>query len=361
MAFVELRNISAGYERNSPVLQHFDLAIEQGELVSILGPSGCGKTTTLRTIAGFIEPEQGQVHLAGRDVTKLPPNKRNIGLVFQSYALFPHLSVHQNVAFGLKMRGVPKAEIDERVARALATVDLSGLGGRLPAQLSGGQRQRVALSRAIVIEPDLLLLDEPLSNLDAKLRIGMRAELANLQRKLGITMVYVTHDQVEALSLSDRVVVMNKGAIEQSDPPEEIYLKPRTAFVARFLGCENEFSARYEGAAGSAGTAGRPAVSLHAAGVQLIAMPHALPQLSEGSEVACYARPEELAIAEAAGANSVAGEVVFRSFQGSSTLVTVHTQLGQLQVVADRKLHHKVGDRLYVHLPPESLVLAHKE
>ena len=239
MAFVELNYITAGYAPGRPVLRNFDLSVERGELLSLLGPSGCGKTTTLRTIAGFVLAQQGQVVVNGVNYTRLPPNKRNIGLVFQNYALFPHLSVFENVAYGLKRRHVARTDIGRRVTEALAMVSLTGYEDRLPAQLSGGQRQRVALARAVVIEPELLLLDEPLSNLDAKLRDEMRAELARLQNRLGITMIYVTHDQVEALSLSSRIVIMNQGMIEQSDPPDVVYERPATAFVARFMGYDN--------------------------------------------------------------------------------------------------------------------------
>jgi putative spermidine/putrescine transport system ATP-binding protein len=365
MAFVELQNITAGYERDNPVLQGFYLSVDRGELVSLLGPSGCGKTTTLRTIAGFIEPDGGSLRIGDKDVTRVPPNKRNIGLVFQSYALFPHLSVFENVAFGLKMRGVAKAEIGERVQRALDLVDLGGYEKRLPAQLSGGQRQRVALSRAIVIEPDLLLLDEPLSNLDAKLRVGMREELSRLQRQLGITMVYVTHDQVEALSLSDRVVVMNRGRIEQIAPPEELYTTPATAFVAQFMGCDNSFPASYESPVESgeaeeskASAAGPRRIWLRAGGTPLLVLPHRMPDVAPGEELRCYGRPEEFAIFAEDGDNRIPGKVVFRSFQGANTLITVETEVGELQVVSDRRLRREPGEQVYVQVPSESLVLA---
>ena len=239
MAFIELNGIDAGYEKGKPILKNFNLSVEQGELVSLLGPSGCGKTTTLRTIAGFIMAEQGAVTIGGKDYTNVPPNKRNIGLVFQNYALFPHLTVFDNVAYGLRRRKVEKPEIAKRVAEVLKLVSLKGFESRFPAQLSGGQRQRVALARSIVIQPELLLLDEPLSNLDAKLRDEMRAELSRLQHQLGITMIYVTHDQIEAMSLSSRIIVMNEGLIEQTGTPEQIYESPATPFVARFVGFDN--------------------------------------------------------------------------------------------------------------------------
>ena len=217
------------------------LAVPQGQLVSLLGPSGCGKTTTMRAIAGLLAPAAGRIELAGQDITHLPAHKRDIGLVFQSYALFPHLSLFDNVAFGLRLRKMDAAELTRRTLEALTSVGLADYADRLPAQLSGGQQQRVALARALVIRPRLLLLDEPLSNLDARLRVEMRAELRRLQRESGITMLYVTHDQDEALSLSDRIVVMRDGRIEQDDTPAALYNRPATSFVATFMGFENLF------------------------------------------------------------------------------------------------------------------------
>jgi putative spermidine/putrescine transport system ATP-binding protein len=212
------------------------LKIDDGEFVVLLGPSGCGKTTTLRMVAGFIEPSAGHVRLGGTDVTQLPPWKRNAGMVFQSYALFPHLTVAQNIAFGLEMRKLPRAEVDQRVEEALALVRLAGFGARLPRQLSGGQQQRVALARALAIRPDVLLLDEPLSNLDAKLRQEVRVEIRELQRKLGLTTVMVTHDQEEALTMADRLVVMNEGSIHQVGTQRDLYERPADRFVAGFVG-----------------------------------------------------------------------------------------------------------------------------
>jgi len=218
------------------VIKGLDLDVNSGEFLVLLGPSGCGKTTTLRMVAGFIEPTAGQVRLGGGDVTLLPPWKRNTGMVFQSYALFPHLTVAQNVAFGLEMRKLPKAEVDKRVDEALALVRLGGFGARLPRQLSGGQQQRVALARALAIRPDVLLLDEPLSNLDAKLRQEVRVEIRELQRQLGLTTVMVTHDQEEALTMADRLVVMNEGTVHQVGTQRDLYERPADRFVAGFVG-----------------------------------------------------------------------------------------------------------------------------
>ncbi len=219
-----------------------DLEVREGEFMTLLGPSGCGKTTTLGLIAGFFPPSAGEIFLKGQPVAGLPPFKRDIGVVFQDYALFPHMTAGENVAFGLKMRNMEKSECDQRVREALDLVQLRGLAERRPLELSGGQRQRVALARALVIRPAVLLLDEPLSNLDLKLREEMRVEIAGLQRRLGITTVFVTHDQGEALVMSDRIAVMNAGRIEQTGSPADIYERPASRFVAEFIGRMNFFS-----------------------------------------------------------------------------------------------------------------------
>jgi ABC-type Fe3+/spermidine/putrescine transport system ATPase subunit len=215
------------------------LDVLDGELFTLLGPSGCGKTTLLRLVAGFHRPETGRILFGEREVTDLPPHARNIGMVFQNYALWPHMTVFQNVAYGLRLRRLRGVELEARVAEGLRKVNLSGLGARYPGQLSGGQQQRVALARALVLNPDILLLDEPLSNLDAKIRVQVRTEIRTLQQELGITTVYVTHDQEEALSLSDRVAVMRDGRVLQLGPPRELYERPRTRFVADFVGTNN--------------------------------------------------------------------------------------------------------------------------
>jgi putative spermidine/putrescine transport system ATP-binding protein len=328
MSYIELKDIDAGYVKGNPILKDFNLSVEKGELLSLLGPSGCGKTTTLRTIAGFIMAEKGQVLVNGKDYTRLPPNKRNIGLVFQTYALFPHLSVFDNVAYGLKRRKVRKDEIAARVASVLELVSLTGYEDRLPAQLSGGQRQRVALARSIVIEPDLLLLDEPLSNLDAKLREEMRAELSRLQHQLGITMIYVTHDQIEALSLSSRIIIMNKGEIEQMGSPEEVYSRPATPFVAGFMGFDNSIGAVVE----SVGEA-----AIRARGGELtLDCPVYDRKFASGDQVELFFRAEdaELTASDAEGVLPVS--LNFASFQGNTSLCSVRTADGRdLQVLSD--------------------------
>jgi putative spermidine/putrescine transport system ATP-binding protein len=238
MASVTLTSIAKHYG-NVQAIENFSLEVTDGEFLVLLGPSGCGKSTTLRVVAGFIEATTGSVHIGERDVTYEPPYRRNIGLVFQNYALFPHLTVFENVAFGLRRRGVAEEAIAVRVREALAMVKLEHLADRLPRQMSGGQQQRVAIARAIAIEPDILLLDEPLSNLDAKLRVDVRHELKRLQREVGITTIMVTHDQDEAMSVADRLVVMNHGSIQQVGDAETLYRRPANRFVASFIGQAN--------------------------------------------------------------------------------------------------------------------------
>ncbi len=242
MTHLELTHIHKSFG-TSVAVEDFNLTVKQGEFVSFLGPSGCGKTTTLRMVAGFELPTSGKVTLNGKDLTYIPPNKRNVGMVFQSYALFPNMTVAQNVGYGLKIAGKSKSEIEERVREMLSLIQMDKFYSRYPYQLSGGQQQRVALARALAIRPELLLLDEPLSALDAKIRFELRQEIRRIQQQLGITTIYVTHDQEEALSLSDRIVVMSQGKIEQVGNPFEIYNFPQTRFVAKFVGSLNTVNA----------------------------------------------------------------------------------------------------------------------
>jgi putative spermidine/putrescine transport system ATP-binding protein len=235
-AAIKLQHVTKTFDGKVVAVDGVTLDIRAGEFFSLLGPSGCGKTTSLRMIAGFEMPDTGRVHVGGQDITDVPVHRRDMGMVFQSYALFPHRTVAENVAFGLRMRDVPRPEIAKRVAAARVQVALTGLEDRRPGQLSGGQQQRVALARALVIEPRVLLCDEPLGALDRKLRQQMQFELKELQRRLGVTLVFVTHDQEEALAMSDRIAVMNKGRVEQVGAPTEIYERPRTRFVADFIG-----------------------------------------------------------------------------------------------------------------------------
>ena len=239
MSDVEILRVSKAYGGGVRAVDDLSLHVREGEFLFLLGPSGCGKTTTLRMVAGFVKPDSGTIAIGGREISRVPPYERDLGMVFQSYALFPHMTVAENVAFGLRMRRATKAEIARRVAEAVNLVELDGLEARYPRQLSGGQQQRVALARAIVIQPKALLLDEPLSNLDAKLRQQMRLELKSLQTRLGVTTIFVTHDQEEALVMADRIAVMRAGRIEQLGTPTELYERPARRFVAHFIGESN--------------------------------------------------------------------------------------------------------------------------
>jgi putative spermidine/putrescine transport system ATP-binding protein len=287
MAFLELIHVSKVYTNAiAPAVDDFNLQVQRGEFVSFLGPSGCGKTTTLRMIAGFEVPSAGQILMDGKEISNKKPNQREIGMVFQSYALFPNLTVAGNIGFGLKVAGKPATEIALRVKEMLALIKLENLGGRYPFQLSGGQQQRVALARALAIRPKLLLLDEPLSALDAKIRVSLRNEIRSIQRALGITTIYVTHDQEEALSLSDRVVVMNHARIEQAGTPFDIYNFPRTQFVASFVGTLNSLQAEVVDAdAGLLRVDGQP-----------VQAARALPDVQAGEQVALALRPELLSL-----------------------------------------------------------------
>jgi putative spermidine/putrescine transport system ATP-binding protein len=243
MGFLDIKNVTKKFSKAAVAVKDFSLEIGRGELVSFLGPSGCGKTTTLRMVAGFEIPTSGSIFIKGVDVTCEPPNQRNVGMVFQAYALFPNMTVAQNISYGLRIAKKPRDEIEQRVKEMLTLVHMADFGERFPQQLSGGQQQRVALARALAVQPEVLLLDEPLSALDAKIRVSLRGEIRAIQKELGITTIYVTHDQEEALSISDRIVVMNAGRIEQIGTPFNIYNFPQTEFIAQFVGTLNAVSA----------------------------------------------------------------------------------------------------------------------
>jgi len=322
-----LENISKSFpqrdgEGEVRAVDRVSLTIHEGEFVTLLGPSGCGKTTTLRLSSGFELPTAGRILLDGKDISNRPPNKRDMAMVFQSYALFPHMTVAKNIAYGLRVQHVPGKELRERVERVLDLMGLRGLGGRRPNELSGGQQQRVALARSLVVEPRVLLFDEPLSNLDAKLRVQMRSEIRNIQRRLNITSVYVTHDQVEAMALSDRIVVMNQGKIEQIGAPEEIYRRPATRFVADFIGRANFLNARIDSVEGDL------------AAVELLGQRVRVPvtfAVAAGDQLVAVLRPEGLTLREDAALEQ--GVVEQAMYLGSSTEYVVQVQGTQLIVV----------------------------
>ncbi|ODN70177.1 ABC transporter ATP-binding protein [Methylobrevis pamukkalensis] len=313
MAFLELSHVKKSFGQVH-VVKDFDMAIEKGEFISFLGPSGCGKTTVLRMIAGFETVSSGTITIGGHDLTDLKPNQRNIGMVFQAYALFPNMTVGQNVAFGLKVAGKPKAEIDVTVKEMLDLIHLGHLIDRFPYQLSGGQQQRVALARALAIRPRVLLLDEPLSALDAKIRVSLREEIRSIQRKLGITTIFVTHDQEEALSISDRIVVMNEGRADQIGTPFEIYNFPRTRFVASFVGTLNILPGHVaDGASGRIEIDGQ---AVHAC--------RDLARLTGRSACTVALRPEAIRLGTAGdGANHLTGKIEEVSFLGAVLRVRV--------------------------------------
>ncbi|WP_439498943.1 ABC transporter ATP-binding protein [Bosea sp. (in: a-proteobacteria)] len=319
MSYLTLAGLQKRY-RDSVAVDDVSLSVEQGESVALLGPSGCGKTTTLRMLAGLVDPDAGTIRLDGAEITRLPAHRRNMGYVFQSYALFPHLSVARNVGFGLEERRVGRAETGRRVEEALGMVRLSGLEGRRPRELSGGQQQRVALARALVIRPSVLLLDESLSNLDAKLRDAMRHEIRDIQRSLGITTLFVTHDQVEALTMCDRIAVMKRGRIEQIGTPEDIYERPATRFVADFVGRANVLPADRDAKGGIS--------------VWGVTLPARAPQ---GGEVDVFVRPQRVRlvpVSEPAGEGMVrlTGRVERSVFVGDHVEVIVAGTGGQLSV-----------------------------
>ena len=343
---IVLENVSRTYPgSSSPALQATSLTIEQGEFFSILGSSGSGKTTTLRIIAGFERPDTGVVRLCGQDVTDLPPNKRDVNTVFQNYALFPHLTVAENIAYPLEMKKVAKSERLTRVAQALDLVEMKDYGDRLPHQLSGGQRQRIALARALVGQPKVLLLDEPLGALDLRLRQQMQHVLTALQKRLGITFVYVTHDQGEALSMSDRVAVMNKGRIEQIGSPEALYFSPKNEFVARFVGKSNliETDVRPSGAGYSGSVAG---VSIE------------LPHATRVGKAKLVLRGESLGIdREDGGKTSLPARVKDVLFLGTSLEVSLDCDGQDLIAIVpvERSRSFEAGDPVFCRFHPQDL------
>jgi putative spermidine/putrescine transport system ATP-binding protein len=361
-AFLEVEQVSVGYG-TTPVLHGVSLAMGKGELVALLGSSGCGKTTLLRTIAGFIRPGEGRLRVAGRDITALPPDRRGMAMVFQSYALWPHMSVRANIGYGLKLRRVPRAEIARKVDGLLAMLGLEGLGERGVTALSGGQRQRVALGRALAIDPHILLLDEPLSNLDARIRQSVRHEIRALQRRLGITAIHVTHDREEAMVMADRIVILNGGRIEQEGPPEAIYNRPATPFVADFMGADNTLEV--EGV-----VAGEeivlPAGPDHApARLPLEAAAWSRPPVrGRGTRFRVHFRSEAAELVDGGGARGgepsrgailLAGRIAQVSYPGGIWRHAV--EVGSRQFLVDAPQAHEPGTAVRVRLPAAAIFL----
>jgi spermidine/putrescine ABC transporter ATP-binding subunit len=340
-ADVRLERVEKSFDGKTRAVDGVDLKIEPGEFFALLGPSGCGKTTTLRMIAGFEEPDGGRIRIAGDEVTHMPAHRRDLGMIFQSYALFPHRTVAENVAFGLRMRGLGKEEIGTRVAAALRQVALEGYEDRRPAQLSGGQQQRVALARAIVIRPRVLLCDEPLAALDRKLRQNMQIELKQLQKQLGVTTIFVTHDQEEAMTVSDRIAVMNAGRIEQIGAPREIYDRPRTRFVADFIGEINVFVGAWRDGVLIANGRQLPAPAGPASGEGTIAV-----------------RPERISLADVANA-PLTGRIQTSSFVSGHMNYQVLLDDGRGLIMKEpaTSREHTIGEMVGISWAPESAVM----
>ena len=365
---LELKNIKKSFQEGEDVLESICLTAKKGEFVTLLGSSGCGKTTTLRIIAGLEQPDSGQVFLNGKDVTSLEPNQRNVNTVFQNYALFPHMNVADNIGYGLKLKKTPKAEISRRVKEMLELVQLSGFEKRKPSELSGGQRQRVAIARALVNNPEVLLLDEPLGALDLQLRRAMQHELKRLQKKLGITFIYITHDQEEAINMSDTIAVMNHGRFEQIGTPDEIYNHPKTSYVATFVGNANILTGVVENI-GTEETgdisklitvrtdAGKVKVSMNNANITAELDKEYL--LQKGEKVTIAVRSENIRFEENNDCDGLNAEVIEKTFAGGQLRVVLKTSEGQ-EIVASRygiDTNVSVGEKVRCCFLPTDAVL----
>ncbi|WP_139692372.1 ABC transporter ATP-binding protein [Sporolactobacillus terrae] len=352
MSLLSLNDVSVAYGPNT-ILKDLNLTVEKGELLSLLGPSGCGKTTTLRLIAGFLQAKTGQFLFNAKDYTRLPINKRHFGFVFQNYALFPHLTVFDNIAFGLRLRKMDKKTIEKKIKAILQVVNLTGFEKRFPAELSGGQRQRVAIARALVIEPDLLLFDEPLSNLDANLRVTMREEIRRIQQELGITAIYVSHDQEECFSISDKVAILNHGMIEQIDQPKKIYRYPKSEFVAQFIGFKNFITCSKRANDGND-------VVFSTAHGQFRTTPNADVQSETSLKLAI--RPDDIELcahadAKTAGENFLTGQIQLSTFLGKAYQYKVLTPLGVFHVNCGSETEPlAVGTTIHLFFPMDKLV-----
>ena len=351
MGYLEINNLTKKFGDFTAV-NHVNLSIEKGEMIALLGGSGCGKTTILRQIAGFISPTEGEVVIDGKVMNKIPAYKRNVGIFFQNYALFPHMTVFDNVAFSLKLKKLPKDEIEEKVMNMLHMVKLDGLEKRYPRELSGGQQQRVALARALVMEPKVLLLDEPLSNLDAKLRIEMQVEIKRLQRALGLTTIVVTHDQEEAISMADRVVIMNAGVIQQVGGAKEVFNHPASQFVADFMGYSNFVEGKVESVADG------KAVVKNALGTKFTAAGDGVDKVSVSDKVMMTIRPEHVILEQTGANNNFVGKISSMTYKGDMTRVDIAD-------VFDCEIHSHAADydgpaagrAVRVHLPENQIII----
>ncbi len=343
---------------NVTAVDRVSLEVQEGESIVLLGPSGCGKTTTLRMVAGFLRPDSGEIWIGGRSVAtptfSLPPERRGLSMVFQNYAVWPHMTVFENIAFGLRVRKRPESEIRSRVQNILQVVRMEALATRVPGELSGGQQQRVALARALILEPAMLLFDEPLSNLDATLREEMRFEIREIIRRLRITSLYVTHDQAEAMVLGDRIVIMREGRLEQIGTPEEIYWHSRTRFVASFVGVANLLP-------GEVTEAGPAEASVAVAGVVLrgsLQDGESRPRLHE--QVCLVVRPEDLEVwpcDQGPEENSLTGAIAVRTFLGHTVELRVDTAAGRLRAMASTGCPHREGESVRLYIPPQRAVI----
>ena len=350
MAILKVDNLTKNFG-NVKAIQEVDFEATEGKVLSLLGPSGCGKTTTLRCIAGFENPGQGEIYLDNKEITHIPPEQRGIGMVFQNYALWPHMTVYGNLAFGLQIRKVPKPEINKRIKKVLGMVQLEGYENRYPRQMSGGQQQRIAMARALVFEPEIMLLDEPLSNLDAKLREEMRFEFTELQKKLGITAVYVTHDQAEALVISDKIVILNQGKIVQTGSPKEIYSNPKNKFVAGFIAV----SSFIDGKVGSFGDEKKKVVVKTDDGLIIQGFNN---NLSIGQKVSVAIRMNVIKfIQDENKINVFKGKIIQSSYLGNIIDYKIKVGNWEVRTNSEAKYDFKVGSEVTLYLPPNDIII----
>lgn len=359
MAILKVNNLSKSFGKVKAV-REVTFEATEGKVLSLLGPSGCGKTTTLRCIAGFENPDRGEIYLDNRKITSIPPEKRGIGMVFQNYALWPHMTVYGNLAFGLQIRKVPKPEIDKRIKKVLSMVQLEGYENRYPRQMSGGQQQRIAMARALVFEPEIMLLDEPLSNLDAQLREEMRFEFTELQKKLGITAVYVTHDQAEALVISDKIVILNQGEIVQSGSPKEIYSNPKNKFVAGFIAVTSFINGRI----GSFTEEKKKVIVKTDDGLVIHGFNNSF---DIGQKVSVAMRMNVIKFIQDENrrdkntVNIFKGKIIQSSYLGNIIDYKIRMGKWEIRTNAEAKYDFKLGEEVIFHLPPEDIIVTREE